>query len=112
MQRYRTKIGGRPRETSQFVKVTNPYDGTLVGEVGLGSEAEIEAAILSSADGFQQTKRLATHERASIASAIAARIGARAEELARLITLESGKPIRYARAEVSRVMVTPWKWAG
>ncbi len=106
MQRYRTKIGGRTRETSRFELVTNPYDGTPVGEVGVGSEAEIHAAIASAADGFQLTKRLATHERALLLTAIAARLSARAEEFTRLITLESGKPIRYARAEVLRAITT------
>jgi acyl-CoA reductase-like NAD-dependent aldehyde dehydrogenase len=106
MQRYRTKIGGKAQETAQFVKVTNPYDGTLVGEVGFGSESEIQSAILSSADGFELTRRLATHERASILSAIASGLSARAEEFARLITLESGKPIRYSRAEVARAITT------
>jgi glyceraldehyde-3-phosphate dehydrogenase (NADP+) len=106
MQRYRTKIGGRPLETQHFARVTNPYDGTTVGEVGLGSEKEIHAAILSTVDGFQQTRRLATHERARILGGIASRIGARAEELSRLISLESGKPIRYARAEVRRAVTT------
>ena len=106
MQRYRTKIGGKPRETARYELVTNPYDGTPVGEVGVGSEAEIQAAIASTADGFQFTKRLATHERALLLTAIAARLSARAEEFTRLITLESGKPIRYARAEVLRAITT------
>jgi acyl-CoA reductase-like NAD-dependent aldehyde dehydrogenase len=106
MQRYRTKIGGRPQETRAFAQVTNPYDGTLVGEVGLGSENEIQSAILSTVDGFQATRRLASHERARILNAIAGQLEARGEELARLITLESGKPIRYARAEVSRAVTT------
>ena len=77
-----------------------------MGEVGLGSEVEIEAALSSTAQAFQQTRRLATHERARILAAIAAEVGDRQAELARLITLESGKPIRYARAEVLRAVTT------
>lgn len=106
MQRYRTRIAGKPVTTSQTATVTNPYDGSVVGEVGLGSDSELEAAILSSADAFAATRALATHERAAILSGIAARLAARAEEFARLISLESGKPLRYSRAEVARAITT------
>jgi len=48
----------------------------------------------------------ATHERASVLERIARTLHDRSAELAELITRESGKPIRYARAEVARAALT------
>jgi acyl-CoA reductase-like NAD-dependent aldehyde dehydrogenase len=46
------------------------------------------------------------HRKSSILRGIAARLGERREELARLMALESGKPIALARGEVDRAVTT------
>ena len=106
MQHYRSKIGGTVAATQATAVVTNPYDGTPVGEVGVASERDLEAAIASAEHGFESMRLTTTHERAELLSRIAAAIGERGAELADLITHESGKPIRYARAEVARAVTT------
>jgi len=106
MQRYRTKIGGKPRSTPRSAVVTNPYNGSPVGEVGLGGDAEIEAAIASSLEAFATTRRTPTHERVRVLEAVSRALDSRAPELADLICRESGKPITSARAEVARAVTT------
>jgi acyl-CoA reductase-like NAD-dependent aldehyde dehydrogenase len=106
MQRYQTKIGGIAVDTGATEVVHNPYDGSALAEVGVASPREVEQAIASVVTGFEATRRLATHQRATLLDGIASGLRARASELAELIAKESGKPIRYARAEVARGATT------
>jgi glyceraldehyde-3-phosphate dehydrogenase (NADP+) len=106
MQRYRTKIGGIAVETGSVAIVHNPYDGTPLAEVGVASERDMEQAVANVVKGFEATRRLATHQRATLLDSIAGGVRKRAVELAELITRESGKPIRYSRGEVARAATT------
>ncbi len=106
MQRYQTRIGGNIRETARTELVRSPYDGRVVGEVGLLSQAQAEEATASVAAGFSAVKAMPTHARAALLERVATALADRAEELSSLITRESGKPIRYARLELTRAVTT------
>jgi acyl-CoA reductase-like NAD-dependent aldehyde dehydrogenase len=99
-------IGGRSNDASQYVPVKSPFDGAVVGEVGLATAADLECAIAGAAAAFKAWSRSATHERALVLERLAQAIDREHEELARSITSESGKPIRYSRAEVARAAST------
>jgi acyl-CoA reductase-like NAD-dependent aldehyde dehydrogenase len=106
MHTYWSKVGGREVRSDDIAVVTSPFDGHAVAKVGVGSDSHIEAAIESATQGFEVLRRTATHQRAGLLERIAAGVQQRAEEFSRLITEESGKPIRYARAEVQRAVTT------
>jgi acyl-CoA reductase-like NAD-dependent aldehyde dehydrogenase len=99
-------IGGRSSPATSFQAVRSPYDGTVAGEIGLGSADDLERAIAGAAAAFKVWSRSPSHVRALVLERLALAIDREAQELARSITLESGKPIRYARAEVARAAVT------
>lgn len=99
-------VGGYWRETATPVKVTSPFDGSAVGVTYLAGQPEIEDAVASAVSAFEVLKRMASHERAALIGRVIEGLGARADELARIISLESGKPIRDARAEVKRAVGT------
>ena len=69
------------------LSVTNPYTGDLVGEVPLGSPEQIRDALDR---GAAHHSELTRHERAEVLFGVAAAITARRDELAALITAESG----------------------
>lgn len=100
------RIGASLREGAQSEVVLNPYDASPVGEVAVASAADMDDAIAAAAAGFEIARRLPAHARAASLEGIARRIEERAEELARLIVRESGKPIRFARGEVARAVIT------
>jgi len=106
MQRTGLRIGDSLRMDGDFDVVRNPYDGTAVGEVCVGTAADMDEAIATVTDAAAAMRALPTHARVSIANGVAARIEAEAESLARQITAEGGKPITFARAEVARAQVT------
>ncbi len=99
-------IGGTCRDNATPVTIRNPYDMSVVGEVGLADADDLEQAISGAAAAFKDWSRSATHERALVLEKLALAIEAEQAELARLICCESGKPIRYARAEVERAVST------
>jgi acyl-CoA reductase-like NAD-dependent aldehyde dehydrogenase len=106
LQRYRTQIAGELRDTVQVRTIKSPFDGEPVAEVGEASAADLELAISKAHAAFESGQRPATYQRAEILERIARTLHDKSTELAELITRESGKPIRYARAEVTRAVLT------
>ncbi len=84
------------------LKVTSPYDGSLLRELPWTSESEIEEAV---ARGYSaRHKVLAKHQRIAILESLAQRLSMNLEDFARLIAQEGGKPIRDARVEAERAV--------
>jgi acyl-CoA reductase-like NAD-dependent aldehyde dehydrogenase len=99
-------IGGKSVNAKTTHAIRSPYDDSIVGEVGLGDDGDLEAAIRGAVDSFKAWSRSPTHQRALVLEKLALALEAEQAELARLITLESGKPIRYAKGEVARAIST------
>lgn len=99
-------IGGRSNSATHYSSVKSPFDGAVIGEIGLGTADDLERAITGAAAAFKAWSRSATHERALVLERLALAIDREHDALACLITGESGKPIRYARAEVARAAST------
>jgi len=100
------RIAGDLRNSGTSETIKNPFDDSPVGEVCVGDAGDMDDAIAAALEAFAVMRRLPTHRRAGILERTAALIGERDEEIAQLITRESGKPIRYARGEVRRAQVT------
>jgi acyl-CoA reductase-like NAD-dependent aldehyde dehydrogenase len=105
-RRQALRIAGALRESGERTKIRSPWDGELVGEVCVARPADVDDAVSAAADAFETTRRMPAHERAAVLERTAAAIGERADALAELIVRESGKPIRFARGEVRRAVVT------
>jgi succinate-semialdehyde dehydrogenase/glutarate-semialdehyde dehydrogenase len=80
----------------------NPADGNTLGEFDACTDAELEAALAAAAAAAPHWRQQALVERAALVQRAAVVLRQRAEELARLMTLEMGKPIREARAEIEK----------
>ncbi len=96
-------IGGTWRTSASggLHDIRSPFDGRLVASVPFAGTAEVREAMDSASAAFAR-ETLSPSRRAEVLRATATRLRARGEELARLIALESGKPMREARGEVSR----------
>ncbi len=80
----------------------NPADGNTLGEFDAFTDAELEAALAAAAAAAPLWRSRAVAGRADLVRQASAVLRQRAEELARLMTLEMGKPIREARAEIEK----------
>ena len=99
-------VAGEFVEAGTPLDVLNPADGSLVATTYQGGSDELERATAAAVEAFAATKRMASYERRDALAHVAACIERDADELATLLTRESGKPIRDARGEVARGALT------
>lgn len=78
----------------------NPNDGALLKRFDILSDAALEAALATAEACFQGWKHTSYADRAAIVAGAAALMHAHVDDFARLETLEMGKRIGEARAEV------------
>jgi acyl-CoA reductase-like NAD-dependent aldehyde dehydrogenase len=87
-------------------EVRSPYDQSVVAKVHQPGAKHVEAAIRAAERSFETTRKLPSYERQRVLRAVSEGIAGRREEFARAIALEAGKPIRTARVEVERAVLT------
>jgi acyl-CoA reductase-like NAD-dependent aldehyde dehydrogenase len=103
---YSFIVGGEFRKSDVIIPVVNPFTGEVFADIYQAQKSDVEDAVQSAVSSFQKTKILPSYRRAEILEAISQKLSQRKEELASLMTNESGKPITYARAELDRAVFT------
>jgi acyl-CoA reductase-like NAD-dependent aldehyde dehydrogenase len=99
-------VGGTRRDGAERAVIKNPYDGSAVSEVAVARRSDMEDAIGAAFSSRAAMRSLPTHVRVRALEVLADAVRKRADDISELITKESGKPIRYARAEVARATTT------
>jgi acyl-CoA reductase-like NAD-dependent aldehyde dehydrogenase len=99
-------IDGKWVSTAERLEVISPWSGGVVGEVSLAGPAEWEAAITAAVRAAGPLRKMSSQERRQMLEALVAGVKACQTELAQIIVAEGGKPITYARGEVSRGIMT------
>jgi glyceraldehyde-3-phosphate dehydrogenase (NADP+) len=99
-------IGNQWRHTATTATIRNPYNGKPVADICLAGKAEADEAAARAVEAAPAMRRLPAHVRAGALRTIAGRLAARQDEVARMLTAESGKPITDARREVGRAVQT------
>jgi len=87
---------------TRTLQVHSPYTGELVGEAPISSGADVSAALHAGAGS--EASKLSRHERSEILNGTAAALAEQREELATLISLESGLCLKDTRHEISRAV--------
>lgn len=92
----RMLIGGEwlDSESGEAIEVENPATRRSIGRVPRGGAADVDKAVAAASAAFQSWSRVAPRDRGRMLTRIADQVEARAEELARLIALETGNAIR------------------
>ena len=88
----------------EFADVINPATGEKLAQVPLDGEADVAAAIESAAAAFPEWRRTPPEERIQCLFRLKQLLEEQLEELARLITVENGKTLAEARAEIRRAI--------
>lgn len=98
---YRLYLNGQWAEPCEMLEVVNPATGEAFARVGTADRSMVRQALADAQQAFGAWRRLAGRERGALLHRIADRLEQRAESIARSITLENGKPLAQARAEVA-----------
>jgi succinate-semialdehyde dehydrogenase/glutarate-semialdehyde dehydrogenase len=80
--------------------VVNPADQSIVANVANGAGPEIQRAVVAAHAAFGDWSVAAPKDRGAILVAVQQLMEKRRDDLARLVTLENGKPFEEARKEV------------
>lgn len=88
-----------------MLQVKSPYDLTLIKEIPLVGKAEVEKALTTAYNLFQdQSKWIPAHERIAILERTAEIMKTRIEELTKTASREGGKPFVDSKVEVLRAI--------
>ncbi|MCI2419174.1 aldehyde dehydrogenase family protein [Saccharopolyspora sp. K220] len=102
-------VAGESRTSDVTFEVRHPFDGSSVATTCYATDADVERAVAAAHAVRHEFASLPAHARAAALDHVSRRLAERAEELAQLITAESGKPIVWARVEVTRAIST-FRW--
>lgn len=104
-QMYRDSLlhidgGWRPGSAGETIAVINPATEEVVGTVAKAEEGDLEEAVAAAHRGFLIWRKVPALERAKIMLRASALLREREDRIARLISIEQGKPLHEALGEV------------
>jgi succinate-semialdehyde dehydrogenase/glutarate-semialdehyde dehydrogenase len=91
------RVSGGGRRTH---RVVNPATGEALAELPLADAADLDRALETAQRGFLRWRDSTPHERAAVLQGAARLMLERQEDLARVATMEEGKPLAESRIEV------------
>jgi acyl-CoA reductase-like NAD-dependent aldehyde dehydrogenase len=91
---YYQSIAGKLATSSASFDVFNPATGAVLAQAPSASAEQLEEAIAAAKTAFKSWSQLSYEERQQYLNAYADALQAHRDELARLLTLEQGKPLK------------------
>lgn len=99
-------VAGRTQTGEETFDVHNPYTGEFVWRFSIPTPAQVDHAVELAAGVADKYAALPVHVRAEALDHVVAKLIAMRETVATRITTESGKPLKWARIEVTRAIST------
>src|SRR6187401_3072231 len=99
-------IGNEFISTGDVKPVVNPYNNKTVGEVYIAGEKEFGLSKEYLTDSFNEYSKLPVYKRQELLYRISESVKTKRNDLAKLITDETGKPIKFSLIEVDRAVLT------
>jgi succinate-semialdehyde dehydrogenase/glutarate-semialdehyde dehydrogenase len=98
-------IGGElvDAQGGKTIEVRNPANGEVVGQIPRGTAADVDAAVSAAAKAFPGWASTTGTKRAQLMHEAARKMHEVVDEVAKLLSLEQGKPLAHAKLEASRV---------
>lgn len=106
MKRYKIYLGGDFVTTNQPLPVNNPYSKEVFASTYLAGSSELEAAIQKAESITSELAEMPSYQVYEALYLISERIKDDKDRLANVLSMESGKPIRYAIGEIERAAQT------
>lgn len=98
--KFQNYIDGAWRAAERTMAVCDPASGELLGHVADGTAADAEAAVAAATAALPEWRRRTAGERAATLKRWYQLIVENSEDLARILTLEQGKPLAEAQGEI------------
>jgi succinate-semialdehyde dehydrogenase/glutarate-semialdehyde dehydrogenase len=89
----------RAARSGQTIPVLNPATEEVIGTVAHAGRDDLDEALAAAEQGFAVWKKVSAFERSKLMRKAADLLRSRADDIARLMTLEQGKPVGEAKVE-------------
>src|SRR5690606_286880 len=99
-------FAGEPVEGDAWLDVDDKFTRCRATRVARADAAVVDEAIGAAVDGFRAFRAWPAWRRAEVLRHVAKRIAERDDELAKVLVVETGKPLSIARGEVLRAIDT------
>ena len=100
-EHYPYYLANRAVAANRDLPVIDKYTGKVATVVALAGEAVIDQAIAAAVAAAEPMRRMKAYERQAVLMHCVKRFTERADELALLMTLEMGKALAEAKAEIA-----------
>ena len=88
-----------PAASGRTLEVLNPATGEVLGRLAHAERPDLDRALAAAERGFKAWRGVSAYERSKVMRKAAGLIRERLDHIARLLTLEEGKPLAEARGE-------------
>lgn len=99
-------INGAWVETEKYDDLVSPFDGDIIAKIARATTTQVTEAIEGANTAYKAFKKVTAYERSKILYRVSEIMETREEELAKILALEAGKPLKAARAELKRTVAT------
>jgi acyl-CoA reductase-like NAD-dependent aldehyde dehydrogenase len=106
LEKYPYYLANKAEQPNSDLEVTDKFTGKVVTRVALADAKAIDRAIDAAVKAAEPMRQMRPYERQAVLNHCVKRFQERSEELAELLCLEAGKPIKDSRGEVSRLIDT------
>jgi malonate-semialdehyde dehydrogenase (acetylating)/methylmalonate-semialdehyde dehydrogenase len=89
-------------ESQQFIEVTNPANNTVIAKAPIATDAELDAAVASAKEAFLTWREVPAPERARIMMRYQQLLKENHDEIATILSTETGKTFADAKGDVWR----------
>ncbi len=100
MERVGLLVNGQWVTDREILEVINPANEEVVGTAAMAEPEDVDAAVEAAVRAFPGWSRTSPSQRAGLLRRSAELVRERQEVMARLLTLEQGKPLKDARGEL------------
>ncbi len=98
---HKVYLDGKWIETGEEIQVKNPATGEAFASVAAVNRDHVRAAFATAQASFAAWRGMTAKERGSLLLRVAEEVHKRADEIARTITLENGKPLAQSKGEMA-----------
>ena len=98
---YKVYLGGKWIETAEKIQITDPATGQKFASVSTLNREQVRSAFDTAQAALPAWRGITAKERGAYLNRVADEVHKRADEIARLITLENGKPMAQSKGEMA-----------
>jgi succinate-semialdehyde dehydrogenase/glutarate-semialdehyde dehydrogenase len=98
---HKVYLGGKWVETGEEIHITNPATAETFASVATVNRNQVHDAFEAAEASFAAWRGLTAKERGTLLLRVADEVHKRADEIARIITMENGKPLAQSKGEMA-----------